>query len=368
MRHYKFIHILYSDGLKINSDVVEVINDRKNGFDPEDHLFVTPYEDVFNSLSSYSNVELSTVASGQSAGIANFYAKYADWLILHSGIPFKQVLLLKKSTAGKIIWRTWGHDVWVYKKSGSFVKRLFLSCANKLYRKKISQFRCIGIANVADEIALKRNFDKLPELTVLPYPRHTGIDDILSYQDDRRAPDDDICRVLLGHSGFSYDNHINVIKKLEKYSDSAVEIIIPLSYGSPGYISEVEEYISNCVLKDKITVLKDFVPFSDYTKILQKTDVAIFDGVKACALGNISVLLLFRKKFFLNSAGALAETFDRERVPYHKTEDIDKMSFAEFSAAEPYETNTNLLPKSYEERVAVLQKLLCSLENEKLKG
>ncbi len=56
MQHYKFIHFFWHNDLKFTPRLFRMINNSENGFSLENHLFVTPYKEVFNELSHFENV------------------------------------------------------------------------------------------------------------------------------------------------------------------------------------------------------------------------------------------------------------------------------------------------------------------------
>ena len=92
------------------------------------------------------------------------------------------------------------------------------------------------------------------------------------------------------------------------------------------------------------------MPYYDYVKFLNKMDIAIFDGNMSYALGNISVLLLLKKKLFINRNGVIKEAFDEDSIPHKCVEEIDNMELADFIKGIEYPENMgdSMLPYSRE--------------------
>ena len=107
--------------------------------------------------------------------------------------------------------------------------------------------------------------------------------------------------MLLGHSGIQNDNHISILKELKKFEDKKLHINLVLSYGDDIYVASVIDYVKKTWREDKVTINTKKMSAQDYYSFLKSMDIAILDGKKSYALGNIEALLFFKKTIYLNN-------------------------------------------------------------------
>lgn len=327
----KYIHIFFRDELKFNERVVKMVNDSHNGFNIEEHLFVTPFRNIYDELNSnYNNIELAP----QKVNLLNFYSKRGKWIISHSFKDITTVLTANNKSLSKTIYRFWGGgDMSGYQlKHGCCIENIVKRVLNRIYRHKMSKLACIGIANTVDVIVIRRIFKQIP-LMVLPYAVNGMFNSLKKIKESELKVGDRV-NILLGHRGTKEDNHITILKVLRKFGDT-VQIYVPLSYGDKKYIEEVKDYIETNELSN-VHVLCDFMTYEEYARMLKQMDVAIFDGITSYALANISILLYFNKKIFLNSRGVIREAFDLENIPYAFVSDIKNMSLDDLVATQSF--------------------------------
>lgn len=350
-RHYKYIHFFYHDDLKFNPRIVEMVNDRDNGFDANEHLFITPYKHVYDAISKYDNVILYDTSKPSSARMINEYAEIGNWLIIHSLPIWYETLKIKRKYRGKIIWRTWGHEFgYLTPKSNQPAKNFVKKIVSALIKREINQFRAVGIANAVDELDIRERFGEVPTFE-LNYPTKNS-DKALKEARDNNIAERDVTNVLIGHSGHPVDNHIGIVDALEKYKDERIQLYFILSYGNEEYIKRVKEYIKDS-WGEKATVISDFMPYADFLKFCATMDIAIFDGPKSYALGNVGALLFLEKKLFLRRDGVLCRAFIKDNIPFNCTDEIENMSFEEFTKKLKYsnKTSSSLYEKSYREYI-----------------
>ena len=136
--------------------------------------------------------------------------------------------------------------------------------------------------------------------------------------------------ILLGNSASYTNNHLEVLPLLAKFKDEDIRIIIPLSYGGNNeYINYVENTYKN-IFKDKILALKEFLPLTDYTNLLQSVDIAILPHLRQQAFGNIVQLLNAGAKLFFYKSNLLYNYFHREEIEVHDINHINNLSFHDF--------------------------------------
>lgn len=339
----KYIHILMQNETKFNLPLIKNINSRSDVFDKEEHLFVTSGKKVYEATKEFSNV----IYDETGKNLINKYAPMGDWIIIHGHLSVFEGIKIKRKFLGKMILRFWGGSIGYQCKTGNFAKNIVKKILSSLYVLKVSRFVAFGIANRVDEIVIRKTLKDIPVFE-MTYGMGKQ-EEILELLKDEECGDG--FNVLVGHNAWNHDNHIDILKKLKKYGDR-ITIYVPLSYGNETYKVKVEKYIEENN-PGNIVIVKDFMPYDDYMKFLKKMDVAILDGTISYALGNVSVLLLLKKKIFLNREGDIKAAFDLEKIPHNCVDELDNMDFGEFSKKTDYPENEeyNMLPYTRERAI-----------------
>lgn len=359
-KHYKYIHIIWGNELKFFSRLVEIINRPENRLQPEEHLFVTPYTEVYEALKDKGTFEFINIKNKRSGNIVNLYGSRGDWIFIHNICSPSEGLKIKRKYLNKIIWRTWGSDVGYSLSTGNTIKRMLKRTINYFWKKAVRSFYAVGVANIVDKLDITKRYGQLNFVSV-PYAAEGGYDSLLEAKENMAEHKG--INVLIGHSGYSNDNHIAIMKNLEKYKQEDITLYLTLSYGIKEYIDEIKSYVSS-VWGKKAIIIEEFMPYSDFAKHLSNMDVAIFDGKLAYALGNIGMLVFLDKKLFLNSEGVIKEAFDKEGLPYETTSNIEDMSFEKFSSSVVYSDiqKQKLCSKPYIHSVEIWRNLLETLD------
>lgn len=344
-KQYKYIHILWHDELKFNLNIVRIIIKQENNFLPSEHLFVTPFVNVYNSIDKLINensdekkskteVEYYPTKNPQSVRILNYYANFGKWIFVHSLPAPHYSIWIKKKFCDKIIWRTWGHDTGYSYINNNRIKQFVKKFIEAVWKRKIKRFAAIGIANIVDEIEIREKFGNIKTFQI-PYvdDGKRGLESVLK---DIKKDGHIGVNVLVGHSGWATNKHITVMQELEKYKQENMIIYLILSYGEPNYIKVVKEYVKNN-WDDNVIMIEKFMSYSEYIELLNKMDIAIFDYERSYALGNIQILINLRKKIFLNKKGVIKRAFDLEHVPYECTCDIKYMNYEKFTKPVDYQ-------------------------------
>ena len=110
-------------------------------------------------------------------------------------------------------------------------------------------------------------------------------------------------------------------------------------------------------------IIKEFLPYSEYVKLLSNIDIAILPGKSSYALGNISTLLKFNKKIYLSKDGIIAKAFINDSLQFSFVEDIDKMQFSEFiKPVDNSSIESSIKPITYKQSVELWHVLFNKLE------
>lgn len=342
-KNIKYIHIFLQNETKFNLPLIKYINTNSEIFNKNEHAFVTSGRKVYEAAKEFPNV----IYDEAGKNLINKYAPMCDWIIIHGHLSVVEGIRIKNKYLRKIILRFWGGSIGYEYKEGNPFKNVVKKVLNKLYIGKVSNFAGFGIANKVDAITIRK---KLPHMPMFDMTYGTGKrQEVLELVKDEK-PHDGV-NVLVGHNAWNHDNHIEVLKKLAKYGNE-IKIYVPLSYGNENYRMKVEKYIEYNN-PGNITIVKEFMPYDEYVKFLNKMDIAIFDGDMSYALGNISVLLLLKKKLFVNRTGVIKEALDEDSVPHKCVDELDNMELADFIKGIEYPENMSksMLPYSKEKVV-----------------
>lgn len=331
MKKYCFVHIMIPDDMKFLTHLPGMFNNPKYGLDGHEHLFVTPHKRIYDAVSENPNVEFCPVKRGDYAGLINKYGKRGDWLFVHGMSSLTNAIKIKKQFLKKIIWRTWGHDTAIVDayllQQGLSVKNIARKIVGYCWKKKVSQMYAIGVGNNVDVLDVKKRFDNI-RTCPLSYAKEKDCEKLLKIK-AIPTKKNDIPKVLLGHSGHGTDNHFSIIDRLSSYKYDKFAVYIILSYGDEEYIGRVKKYALD-KLGDRVVVIDRFMSSDEYAMLLNEMDIAILDGPNSYALANVGMLLLLRKKIFLNRDGIINVAFDVEKIPHCHTDEIGRLSFDKF--------------------------------------
>ena len=253
-----------------------------------------------------------------------------DYVVIHS-LCISPRYLLKLSIP--ILWNSWGYDIYsdrsdpfqkilnlslykpmtrriakvgpqTLKDRAILVLRKFgiLSKKQKRYYQLIKKIRHISVVLPSEFTEIKKRF---PHFELYPFryiERNTENEDtvLLPNKDERYSR-----RILLGNSNDPTNNHLDILHKLNSIGKE-YEVFIPFSYPNtdPEYIQSVIDR-SKEFKNLKITFIKDFMPFEEYSKILKSCQSAIFGHFRQQAVGNISYMMKTGRNVFFYEGSTL---------------------------------------------------------------
>lgn len=104
--------------------------------------------------------------------------------------------------------------------------------------------------------------------------------------------------IMVGNSRSPFNNHVNILKLLEKTSYNE-NVIIPFSYGTNNrYVERLK--LESKKYKLKIVFMEDYVTFEEYVDTVSKCSAMIFNSYRQMALGNIFIGIRCGLKIYLN--------------------------------------------------------------------
>jgi dTDP-N-acetylfucosamine:lipid II N-acetylfucosaminyltransferase len=109
--------------------------------------------------------------------------------------------------------------------------------------------------------------------------------------------------ILLGNSAFYTNNHLEALHLLHHIDIGSRKIIMPLSYGNTIYADYIEAKGFE-LFSGNFIPLRNFMPLSEYTRILQSCGIVIMNHYRSQGVGNILAALWLGSKVYLNESNA----------------------------------------------------------------
>ncbi len=334
-----FVHIIWGNELKFSTKYVKLVNDESLGFKKDEHVFVTPFENVYDALHDVENVFFHNTKNPRGGQLINEIAPCCDWLIIHDLCKPMEVRKIRREYFSKIVWRTWGNDAGYIYQQGEYLKNMVKAVLNMLTKKYYRFVFAVGYANKVDVVDIRQRFGEMPMFR-MAYANANNYDLLSGIRNEAQSSGkkDDLLRVVIGHFGFKDDNHRQVIDLVAKYANENVRFYFPLSYGDPEYTAKLKKYAAK-KLGNKAEFIEEFMPYEQYARFYSQIDICIMNGTRSCALGNISLAAFFGKKIYLHRSGVIKKAFDMENAPHMCVDSIKGMNFEEFAQPLIYSEN-----------------------------
>lgn len=335
----KYLHIFNCKGGGFFDRVMSSIRDN-DLFDENEHYFLIRNSDKYNSIEDKTNVILDL----EQGSLVKKYENQFDAFILHSLDSLDEPHQIPKHLRKKVFWRTWGHDA-----GFRFVvaKRINVMIKKDLryfrQRREINQFAGIGIANLVDELDMRNRYGKKAKLYKFPYINNVQINP--SYKGNNYG--NNKINILIGHSGYSGDKHIQSMEKLLPVKDK-VEIYLPLTYGDKEYMKKVIAY-ANENFKNSVHFIFERLDFDSYCKLLSTMNFAFFPYSQSYALGNVNIALAYSVNLILNKNGLIGKAFLEEGIPFA---DFNSFNVFKDLTFKTYDVSkTRMRARTYDERL-----------------
>lgn len=296
------------------------------------HIFITSDRGFYENHAVECKVYYFDM---EEVDMINRFSDNAEYVFIHGFyVSWRRILQIRAKHLSKIIWRTWGADM----KTPDYynvnaINRLYLTLCYKLFVKRVRHFKLIGAANIVDEIKLKKMFGNGLELRRIPYTdtekSYTLYEKIADIPKDHKE-----IRVMVGHSGYPDDHHIELLEKMKKFDDENIVYSLIMSYGNSEYIKKVKAYIEQRFGENspKVEWISEKMEFEKYLIYLKSNDVILFDMLNSAALGNLAPIVYFDKKIYLNRKGDIAAAFEAAGLKCGYCDEIEQQEFDDFSS------------------------------------
>lgn len=311
----KILHITRKE--KFTKPFIDFI---KENFRISNHFFILVggVKEKNFQIDNENNIIVINTAKEFMINICLFIKKFyeSDKVIIH-GLSqpyivfflFFQPWLLKKC-----YWVLWGADLYgsqTYKGTLNF--KLFQFC-----RSYVIKYMGNIISQVPGDydLAKKWHGTNAKYFNCFFYPSSINLNFSLENKIEEKK------YILLGNSASQSNNHIEMLERMRGFKDENVEIVVPLSYGDEAYANEVTR-VGVEIFGNKFNALTSFMSFSDYSKLLNKIDIAIFDVNRQQGMGNIVTLIAMGKKVYIRNSITPWDKFFKDGITVYDVNSLN---------------------------------------------
>lgn len=131
--------------------------------------------------------------------------------------------------------------------------------------------------------------------------------------------------ILLGNSSTFTNNHLEAIDQLKQLDLGDRKVIIPLSYGNQNLAEYIKKYAYKKLGNERVVILKDFIPFSEYNQILNSCEILIMNHMRQQAVGNIVQGLLNGAHIYLREESTVYQYLREYEFKVSSFNDVEKV-------------------------------------------
>lgn len=320
----KYLHVIDQVSPTFTLQTIVLINEIINMSD--NSKFITTDEKLFKDTQKYDNI----VYEKKIVKYLNDNYQKFDYIFIHAmNFSIKDLLKINPEVMKKVIWCVWGHDLYVRKET-KMLKKIKSKIKSIVKYMILKNIYAVGIGFGYDAIQVRKVVGNNPKIFFMPYGYEKGMKAKYEkiYNENKEKSD---LKIMIGHSGYEFLNHIEIMKKLKRFENENIKISLILAYGKKEYIENVKKYAYDNFAKNKIEIIENLTTDEEYMRYLNSVDIAIFDFSHQAALGNIWKLAYLEKKIFLRDDGIIKTAFDLEFLHSNDVEELDTISFKELS-------------------------------------
>jgi dTDP-N-acetylfucosamine:lipid II N-acetylfucosaminyltransferase len=250
------------------------------------------------------------------------------------------MLLLHRNTS-QMSYVFWGAELYRYQMENITVKQKLIQLMHRALCKRINKVICLnsGDAVLVDKY-LKRN-----DAIVLPYPIQ-GIDlDKLSCMPDKPINTGTL-RLLVGNSASPSNNHISVLKQLEKYAGEDIRVICTLNYAGPqDYIDDVIAH-GRKSFGEKFEAITEMLTKQQHNQLIESVDACIFSHDRQQGLFVVYAMFAYGKAVFMKRKITSFSFLTELGFSLNETDNIDGLNWQDFLLLISLKTNNLALLKN----------------------
>lgn len=314
------LHIINNEKITIRTiQVFEKVFPNENKF-----IVLNTSRDKFSTEEFNSEIIFVNSSDNKAFWTAVGDIKQYQHVIVHF-LSYQVTKLFKGVTHPSIYWIEWGADLYISLLQPKGFKlfddmnyvmkvkspNLPVSVSKMLYWLRRKQYQ-IALRNFAKKV---KYFvpDSMPgeyELLLSYYPelKHLQYRGFFYYPVDSIIPDRTLIskgnNIMINHCASLTGNHIEILNRLSKIDINDKGVVIPVSYGDKTFAKDIEKAAAK-QFGSSAKLLKDFMPLSEYNKVLESCDVFIYGHYRQEAVGNILIALYLGGKVFLHNYNPL---------------------------------------------------------------
>lgn len=165
--------------------------------------------------------------------------------------------------------------------------------------------------------------------------------------------------ILLGNSADITNNHISVLEELQKHDLRNRKVYIPLNYGNTEYKEHLLGYL-NKMDNEGIIPIIDFMPFNEYSEMINSCSIMIMNHHRQQALGNIIIGFCNGCTIYMSSKSSLYDYLTSKGFIIKEMENLS--GFSEISN-EDKTHNFKLTKETFgeERQIELVSKLLSEI-------
>lgn len=129
---------------------------------------------------------------------------------------------------------------------------------------------------------------------------------------------------IVGNSGSPTNNHLDAIQFMESNAVEA-DLIVPVSYGDPHYISFLKKEIKYSY--GEVKFLESYLPFDEYVRLMASSDGLIMNSLRPQGYGNILMMMYLGKPVYLNPKNTSLPDLDRAGLKWFAIDIISSKTF-----------------------------------------
>lgn len=330
MKQYDIIHFFMADSEIFNNSFRTFIEDTIDVSILQ--LFVYRYDCKASGIGQKENV-ITDNSIGSVLSIDK-YLEIGRYIFIH-GLNYSDndIAGIKKSTAERVVWCVWGHDLYSFFGRRNIIHDFLWDCYNDIKNKfaktrafkKKKLFRAYVAGFSGDRYYIEKKYHVYGKVYDAVYPMGYYLSDIKRWEKETERKGSKI-KIMVGHSAFPFINHISVINRLACMKER-IQVYLPLSYGVMDYASEVKDYAKRILGEENVVIFDEMLTPQKYFNVLQEIDAAVFDFDNQSAYGNMLVLLYLNKPLFLSKKGVMYKGFKKDGVDVWTIEDINRYDY-----------------------------------------
>lgn len=129
--------------------------------------------------------------------------------------------------------------------------------------------------------------------------------------------------ILLGNSAAPTNNHLDVLEIVKSFKQESQKVIMPLSYGNKKY----RKWLISQIDDPAIIPIYEYMPKTEYFKLLDSCSYAIFGTIRQHSMGNIGYALRKGIKVFLYKDSIVYNYLKEFGYVVYAIEDMSEDSF-----------------------------------------